>query len=46
MKVFIVLRNGHIDQVFFNADPAIARGAAETHARELTKKWAIARVVE
>ena len=46
MKVFIVLRNGHIDQVFFNADPAIARGAAETHAHELTKKWAIARVVE
>lgn len=46
MKVFIVLRNDQVDQVFFNADPTIARVAAETRARELTAKWAIARVIE
>ncbi len=46
MKVFIVLRNDQIDQVFFNEDPAIARVAAETRARDLTAKWAITRVLE
>ena len=46
MKVFIVMRNDKVDQVFFNADPTIARVAAETRARELNAKWAIAQVVE
>lgn len=46
MKVFIVMRNDKIDQVFFNVDPAIARTAAEARSRELTAKWAITRVVE
>ena len=46
MKVFIVIRNDKNDQVFFNADPAIARAAAEARSRELTAKWAITRVVE
>ena len=46
MKVFIVMRSEKVDQVFFNADPAIARAAAEARARELTAKWAIAQVVE
>lgn len=46
MKVFIVMRSEKVDQVFFNADPAIARAAAEARARELTAKWAITRVVE
>lgn len=40
MKVFIVMRNDQVDQVFFNTDPAIARAAAEARARELTAKWA------
>ena len=46
MKVFIVMCNDKIDQVFFNADPAIARVAAETRVRKITVKWAIARVLE
>ena len=46
MKVFIVMCNDKIDQVFFNVDPAIARTAAEARSRELTAKWAITRVVE
>ena len=46
MKVFIVMRNDQVDQVFFNKEPAIARAAAETRARDLTAKWAITRVVE
>lgn len=46
MKVFIVMRNDKIDQVFFNVDPAIARTAAEARSCELTAKWAITRVVE
>ena len=46
VKVFIVIRNDKIDQVFFNVDPAIARTAAEARSRELTTKWAITQVVE
>ena len=46
MKVFIVLCNDQVDQVFFDANPTIARVEAETRARELTAKWAITRVVE
>lgn len=46
MKVFIVMRNDKIDQVFFNTDPAVARTAAGARVRELTAKWAITRIVE
>ena len=38
MKVFIVMRNDKIDQVFFNTDPAVARTTAGTRVRELTAK--------
>ena len=46
MKIFIVMRNDKVDQVIFNADSVSARVAAEARARELTTKWALARVVE
>ena len=46
MKVFIVMSSEKVDQVFFNADPAIARAAAEARAHELTAKCELVRVVE
>ena len=40
VKVFIVIRNDKIDQVFFNVDPAIARTAAEARSRKAYYKIA------
>lgn len=46
MKVFVVLRNDKIDQVFLSKDHERAAEAAEARARELNQKWAITQVVE
>lgn len=40
MKVWIVLRNEKIDEVFDDEE------AARFHARQLNKKWAITEVIE
>ena len=40
MKVYIVLKNGKVDEVFSN------REAAECHRKNLTKKWSISYIVE
>lgn len=39
-KVYIVLRNGAVDEVFDN------RAAAEHHRSMLMKKWALTEIVE
>lgn len=38
--VYIVLKNGKVDEVFGN------RAAAERHAKNLNKKWSITEIVE
>lgn len=38
--VYIVLKNGKVDEVFSN------REAAELHRKNLVKKWNIAEIVE
>lgn len=38
--IYIVLKNGNVDEVFSN------RAAAELHVKNLTKKWSIAKIVE
>lgn len=38
--VYIVLKNGKIDEVFSN------REAAENHRKNLTKKWSLSEIVE
>jgi hypothetical protein len=40
MRVFIVTRNGQVDEVFDHLTPA------EHHRAMLTKKWAIAEIIE
>lgn len=39
-KVWIVLRNGKIDEVFSNKEAAVA------HSKALSKKWAIPEIIE
>lgn len=46
MTVYMVVSNDKVVQVFWSVYPPDAKQAAEDLVRELTKKWAIARVVE
>lgn len=38
--VYIVIKNGKVDEVFSN------REAAELHRKNLTKKWSLTEIVE
>jgi len=38
--VYVVLRNGKVDEIFSN------REAAENHAKNLNKKWNITEIIE
>jgi len=40
MTVFIVLKNGKVDEVFYDGK------AAEVHRRNLQKKWSLTKIVE
>lgn len=39
MIVYIVMRNGKVDAVFFNED------LAKNHQKNLTKKWALTEII-
>lgn len=38
--IYIVLKNGKVDEVFSN------REAAELHRKNLTKKWSLSEIIE